>query len=503
MKIGDYLAISLLFIIGILSRIPFIEKMQSHWDGAQYTIGVIRYSLVQNTPSPPGYPIYIALGKFANIFTQDPHLAILSVSVFLSAFSAVLFYFVGKTFFNRTVGFIASLIFLSSPVFYYFGITANPYGGLVATTLLLVLTVYGIYCKNKNWGIGLSLVFSLAIGYRPQDTIFLTPLCILGLYGLSNKDRIYSVVAFIVASAFWAIPLFINAGGVGSYVDIMKNYTSQGAVTYPSFAKTLDYAFIVIKGIYLTLGVSVVILVFYLTLNSNRFKFTKLSILLLVWMLPSLLFNLIVRSDHAAHQVTFLSALILISSLTLTKVFEAKRSILFLSVLLICFFNLYTFFRNRDPVNTNPYVSQSYHYFEIRKNDLRLNELVSFIIINYSSEKTIVIVDPELFRQTTYYLKDFNVFSYGALDSSSLPHINVVHHGKSWNYDRNIDSSHVLDIPNGIENVVLLFNNRFLSIEAKQKSELLVKGNAKIYEINVVKGDKFLLSKGKLKQIND
>ena len=52
-------------------RFPLIEKMQSHWDGPQYSIAVVRYSLIQETPAPPGYPLYIAMGRLFYFFTHD------------------------------------------------------------------------------------------------------------------------------------------------------------------------------------------------------------------------------------------------------------------------------------------------------------------------------------------------------------------------------------------------------------------------------------------------
>ena len=138
----DYIIILFLFVIGIVTRFPFVERMQSHWDGPQWSIGIIRYSLIQETPAPPGYPLYIALGKVINyIIHDDPHSSLIWISVLSSAVAASLFYVAGKIVFNKTVGLISSLLYLSGPTFYFFGLTAYPYGLLVVNSILFGLII--------------------------------------------------------------------------------------------------------------------------------------------------------------------------------------------------------------------------------------------------------------------------------------------------------------------------------------------------------------------------
>src|SRR3989344_5430097 len=120
----DYVICFVLLLIAFFSRIPLTEAIQSHWDGPQYSIGVVRYSLEQDTPSPPGYPLYIFMARLINVFVGDPHRALILESVLFSFIGTVVFYLAGKNLFNRVVGVISSLIFISGSTFYYFGLTA-------------------------------------------------------------------------------------------------------------------------------------------------------------------------------------------------------------------------------------------------------------------------------------------------------------------------------------------------------------------------------------------
>src|SRR5579864_1750546 len=99
MKKFDYFLCFLFAIIAFISRAPLVEHIQSHWDGPQYSIAVVRYSYEQQTPAPPGYPLYIALGKLFYIFFQDPHKSILAISVFSSVIGSVILYLIGKNMF--------------------------------------------------------------------------------------------------------------------------------------------------------------------------------------------------------------------------------------------------------------------------------------------------------------------------------------------------------------------------------------------------------------------
>src|SRR5258708_6367052 len=95
MKRIDYILCFLFGAFALVSRVPLLERYQSHWDGPQYTIAIIRYSFEQQTPAPPGYPFYIGLGKFFYLLLHDPHTAIVAVSVFASIIGAITLYFVG------------------------------------------------------------------------------------------------------------------------------------------------------------------------------------------------------------------------------------------------------------------------------------------------------------------------------------------------------------------------------------------------------------------------
>src|SRR3990172_7970607 len=168
MEKKDYLICAVFALIALISRAPLVEKFQSHWDGPDYSIAVVRYSFEQHTPTPPGYPLYIATGKFFHIFFHDPHKAILFVSVFGSITGVIAFYLVGRKMYNSAVGITAATIFLTASTFYYFSLTPYGFELLIGAVMLLALSVYRIFVQKKQEGVYFGIVSAVYFGIRPQ-----------------------------------------------------------------------------------------------------------------------------------------------------------------------------------------------------------------------------------------------------------------------------------------------------------------------------------------------
>jgi 4-amino-4-deoxy-L-arabinose transferase-like glycosyltransferase len=308
----DYLLLFFLTIISFVSRISLIEKVQSHWDGPQYSIAIVRYSFEQFTPAPPGYPLYIAMGKFFYFFFKDPHFAILLVSVFATVIGSIVFYLIGKSLYNRYVGLSSSIIFLSGSTFYYFGLTPYAYITTPITTSLLAYVVYQIYIKNKQFGIWLGLTFGICFGIRPQETILTFPLLVLGFIYLSNKEKIKSLITFLLITILWLIPV-LNTIGIFNYFAQSYDFLKDALVR-----NTLNQRIeLIIKGFLLSFGISGIFLLYFVHKLYDNYpkiiwKNSKVVIFYAIWIIPGLFYNLFLRTEHAGYQMSYLAACFLL-----------------------------------------------------------------------------------------------------------------------------------------------------------------------------------------------
>jgi len=488
----DFAISSCLFFVGILSRAPLVEKIQSYWDGPQFSIAILHYSFTQQTPAPPGYPLYIALGKFFYLFLHNPHQALLAVSVLESAFGAVIFYLIGKNMYARAVGIVAALIFLTGSVFYYFSLTAYGYGLVPITTAILAYAAYLIFLKHKQIGFLLGLVFGISVGMRPQETIVIFPLFVLGFIFLSKREKAYSLLSFAIVTLIWVIP--------SVYVIGFKNYfmlSAQFALTAFPHVPISQHIELMIKGFLLSFGVSAGFLTYFV------FKYWKgirqvieknIRVILFygIWIIPSFLFNLFVRSDHAGYQMSYLAAFLILISYTVWKTTEKSKVFFIFAVFIISIFNLYWFFYNRDPNYTKPYRITSFHYSDIRKNDLKTGSKVNFILKNFNPKTTLIITTDALWRPYMYYLKNYQLTDLSGLDNNSpdfkYGRIDAI----NWNMHQYENKSLSLVIPNSISTVVFTDDNTYSWVKNYPFKQYRLPGNSNLISISVVPREKII-----------
>ena len=498
----DLIIIAFVFVIGVLSRIPFLEQMQSHWDGPQYSIAIIRYSLEQQTPAPPGYPLYIAMGRAAYFLTNDPHNAILFLNVLFSGLGAIVFYLIGKALFNRSVGIIATILFLSGTTFYFFGITAYPYLAIPVISAALGGVVYVIVFRKKKYGIFLGLTFSFAIAFRPQEVPFITLIFLYGFYHLGSKEKIKAIMSFIFFFLLWFLPFMRLVGGLGNYIHVSREFLEAGTISPISVENIRRWVFAIIQGFYFSFGISSIslfVLIFIKVKNITRKKIMvfvrkKHVHFYFIWITPSLLFNLLIRSEHAGYQGTYISAFLILISYSIW--YLSKKNMITRCIMIACivFFNLFIFFFNRDPALNKPYRQSSFHYWEIRKNDIRLYSKVTYIKKNFDPKTTMIITEPFQWRGIMYHLPEYLTYDIDGIFSSNERFKYIIRKSQYYSYSQEENKSFIFVIPNNITSVIFTDEDMFSSVNAEKKKKISLDGNSNITILSVKEGQKFKYS---------
>lgn len=428
-----------------------------------YSIAVLSYDLTQATPPIPGYPFYIGLGKFFNIFFNDPHISLLFISVIFSGFGAVSIYFFAKSVFNQVTGIVAALILLSSPTFYFFGITTYGYIVLPTIVSLFALTIYKAYVKKEKMVLLPSLMFAVSLGFRPQDIFFNLPVFLLFFYYLSWYDRLRSVGFIIFINLLWLFPVSQTIGGFTNYLRLLKESSTSGA--FPGISLLISgfaydvFVLRILRGIYLTLGLGMVLLtvysVFFVIRKKIIFRLNRTFLFFVFLMLPNFIFNIFLRVEHAGYQFTYLIPLIVLVSAVIVKVSNGSKKMLFILATIIIVFNLYTFFRDRDPEFVKPYSPSSFHYSEIRKNDYKMGEKSKYILNNYSPTNSIIIVGtPELFLPVAYHFEKYMIFQFDILTTTDPRFIEVWRFGYNYKLPEGNPRSKEFLTPKHIRNII-------------------------------------------------
>ncbi len=478
----------ILGIVAFFSRAPFLEQYQSHWDGPQYSIAVVRYSFLQQTPAPPGYPFYIALGRFFHFFVTDPHMAILAVSVLGSMLGAIAIFLVGTYIYNTRIGIAASLIFLSGSTFYYFGLTPYPYGLLPFVTILVAYATYLSFMKQLPVGIFLGIATGILIGIRPQEILLCGPLCFLGFLYLNNKEKLLMLLTSIGIFLLWFIPLTHAVGGIETFFAI-SNQFSKGALR-PSIATGMVNDAIMIKGFLLSFGFSAAFLLVFIkdiaTLRYRSQETKRMIFFYLCWIIPGFLFNLFIRSDHAGYQMGYLTALLLLIAYALWRITRKNNRLYIILLSAVVLFNLAWFFYNRDPHFTKPYRPTSFHYTDIRKNDIKMNGKVTFIENKFNPHSTMIITTDTLWRPYMYYFKQYHLVDLSGLDIPDIGYKYSRFDAFQWNMQQTQNYSLTVIIPKDITTIVLTDDAAFQWIKNYPHTNIHLPGNSTITVLTVM-----------------
>ena len=127
-------------------------------------------------------------------------------------------YLLALEWFGPAAARFAALLFLLSPLTWFHGIV-----GLVYIVEAFLSAVAGYFCwqvyvGRKGFAIPAALVLGLGAGFRPSFTVFLAPLFLFSLWGMSWKRTGAAIVVALLAVLAWFVPMVEASGGFHPYL---------------------------------------------------------------------------------------------------------------------------------------------------------------------------------------------------------------------------------------------------------------------------------------------
>ena len=362
---------------------------------------------------------------------------------------------------------------------------------------MLAASIYLLLFKKKNTGILIGFFYAFGIGVRPQDALFLTPLVFYAFFAMEKNEKIKFILSFALTFLAWFLTLLYFEGSINYSKMIFLHLPHYNIGFHPQ-----DYELIV-KGFFLSLGFSGFFLPYYFRFLRQRIsKNGKKGIIFFsLWILPNFLFNAIVVSVHAGYQMDYLIALVLLSSFAIYKVLNQKKLLLVLVVAFIALSNLFIFFWDRDPKFTKPYRPSSFHYTDIRKNDIKLSGKVYYIKKNYRPNTTVLITTSTLWSPYMYHLKDYRQYSLEALFTSNPKLADQRRDSYNWEVREYIQKNKFIVVPESITTIILVDDEYDTELVGFTGKKHLLPGNSYITEIRVLPGQKIAYGYNFLKKL--
>jgi hypothetical protein len=433
-----------------------MSKLLYSWDSVQCALALEKYDVTVHQPHPPGFFLYVMLGRLFNLFIEDANMTFVLISILFSSLAVVSIYYLGRELFNEKIGLVAAAIAVTSPSMWFHGEVAFIYIVDSFFTTLIAFLCWKTYKGEHKYIWFSAIALGIAGGMRIYTLIFLLPLWLFSLKKVPVKKIFASFVLLGIVCILWFVPMLWMTGGWDAYQKAYRELLIFTAVLGVERQSTLLRLYSTPLFRFVIYGIGVGIFILGLTTYSliRNKKLTTLDrnkvVFFLVWIMPPVLFYLWVGllSGIPGYALIILPALFILIAASLEYFSNnlkqlTKRDFFNSMILSIIIINTCIFFFSNFQTS----------YREIRNHDRDLSIILAGIK-EFNPENTAIFVETYIFygfRHIIFYLPDYRVY---------LVDVRVASSGEKrkmfWGMNRQTYTSEEITIPANINNFVIL-----------------------------------------------
>ena len=215
----------ILFLLALLTRLPLQSRMLYHWDSVNFAFAVRKFDMAAGQPHAPGYLLYVLLGRAAAALAGSAEKGYVLLAILGTALSACALYDLGRRLWNPRAGWFASLLLLTSPLFWFYGEVALPHTLDALMVIVAASLSWRIWRGEARLAPLLALWLGLSGGMREQTLVFLLPLAVVACLRLPWRIALLSAVILTATTLAWLIPLLYLSGGWAHYWYVVNAYS--------------------------------------------------------------------------------------------------------------------------------------------------------------------------------------------------------------------------------------------------------------------------------------
>ena len=234
----------------LVAHVAFLPRNPTGVDATNFVLGVRDFDVTDHRPHPPGYPVFIALGKasaavldrFGSPSAESIQLDTYAVAMW-SAVCGALAVFVLRRLFSeleagdgRAIG--AAALTITCPLFWFNGSRAmSDLTGLAAALTSQAFAVAAVRRgRTDDRGALKALVLSALIagagvGVRSQVIWLTLPIVSFASIGQARRSGprapLLALAALLAGASVWAVPLVVANGGPASYVEAIAQQANE------------------------------------------------------------------------------------------------------------------------------------------------------------------------------------------------------------------------------------------------------------------------------------
>lgn len=411
-----------LFVLTILTRIPFASQYLYHWDSVNMAFGIQEYNVLDGAPQFPGYIVYIVIAQIVNFVFNDPQRTMVFISILSSGLAVVSLFYFGRDMFNSVTGLIAALFLMTSPLFWFYGEIALPHTLDLFAITFAAWMLYKIMQGDLRWLWVTTIFLALVGGFRQQDLLFLAPVALFAGYRIGIVRIIKVIVLGLVVTLAWFIPLIYYSSGLQNYLAGSSAFTAEffTSTSLLSGAGLFGLRRNVVEklGPYTLYAWSVAALAVLGWLPSlpSRWRAwlrSRKAWFMVLWIAPPVLFYVIIHMGQQGLVFVFLPALLLLSAEGLYRLFASRPILLRASTAVILLISAGVFiFAPAYPLGKDRLKLLTYD--TLRQSDQAMGDKIAAVRENFPPENTLLLAAN--WRHIQYYLPEYRFakFSIGA-----------------------------------------------------------------------------------------
>ena len=309
----------------LLTRWPYRVRLLPTWDAVQFALALERYDVVRHQPHPPGYILYVLLGRLAEPVLGDPAATLGGLAAVASAATVLLLYQLGWHLYGRVPAALAALGLAASPLFWAYGVVGLSYTWEAALATGLAVTAWRMGRGSVRALVASAVLLGLAGGVRQSMLVILSPLWLgMAWRGFRRPGPVLAGAGLVLLTvAAWLGPM-LWLTGVERYVSAsLELYESTVRATtlvgggWPRNVMGLGEALVVGVGIFLP------VLAWGLRGAVGRARMDGArAALVALWILPALAVYVLVHLGQHGYLLAILPALYLLVGRTLAAGFS-------------------------------------------------------------------------------------------------------------------------------------------------------------------------------------
>jgi transmembrane protein TMEM260 (protein O-mannosyltransferase) len=312
----------------LATRWPYRAHLLPTWDAVQFALALERYDVVRHQPHPPGYILYVALGRLAEFGLGEPAVALGSLAILASAAAVFFLYQLGWQLYGRGTALVAALGLVASPLFWAYGVVGLPYTAEAALTVAIVIGAWSMRHGRVRALVASAVLLGLGAGVRQSMLLTMSPLwLVMAWRGFRRPGPVLAGVGLIaLTTTAWLGPMLWLTGierylaaGVDLYESTVRATTLFGD-GWSRNATALGAALLVGMGVFLPL------LAWGLRRTPGRLlRGGDRTVLFALWTLPALALYVFVHFGQLGYLLTILPACYLVVGRALMELSSGNR----------------------------------------------------------------------------------------------------------------------------------------------------------------------------------